>query len=196
MSARDAALALGGALVAGVVMSFGQTVAPEPIAPLFNSAAPVVALAAAVALAGRGALTHVIFGASAGPLAMVGYYATTHLRGFGVSLQMVAFWSVAGVVSGAAMGLTVWALRRRAAPAWRVPAAALFPGVAIGEAAHGLVRISDTTPAAYWAGLALLGAVILAWLARSFLDTTLQRVLAVAFAAAVGAALFVLYGVA
>ena len=68
--------------------------------------------------------------------------------------------------------------------------------MALGEASHGLARISDTTPAAYWAGLALLGAVILARLARSFLDTTLQRVLAVAFAAAVGAALFVLYGVA
>ena len=47
-------VALAGSLIAGVVMSFGQTYAPEALAPLFNSATPVVALAALVALACRG----------------------------------------------------------------------------------------------------------------------------------------------
>lgn len=81
-------LALVAALVAGVVMSFGQTVSPESIAPLFNSAAPVVALAAAVAMAARSVWACTAMGAIAGPLAMVGYYATAALRGYGVGVPV------------------------------------------------------------------------------------------------------------
>ena len=194
MRGAKAAAALVGAVLAGVVMSFGQTFAPDVLAPLFNSAAPVVALAAAVSLAGRGAWGHVLLGAAAGPLAMVGYYGTTQLRGFGVSLAMVAFWSIAGVVTGVAMGLAVWSLRGHG-PAWlRGPAAGYFPGVAFGEAAHGLVRISDTTPVEYWWGLAALGVSVLVWVAIRLLVSLRDRALAVAAAAAVGVALFLVYG--
>ena len=154
-------LALAGALAAGVVISFGQTFAPDGIAPLFNSAAPVVALAAGVALAARPWWAHVTLGALAGPLAMAGYYGTSLLRGYGVSASMVVMWCVAGVIAGGAMGLAVWLLRGHGPQPMRALGAAVFPTVALGEAAHGVVRISDTTPVTYWWSLGAVGVGVL-----------------------------------
>lgn len=150
------------ALAAGVIMSFGQTFAPAGIAPIFNSAAPVVALAAGVAFAARSWWGHVVLAAAAGPLAMVGYYGTSALRGYGVSSSMVMMWCTTGVIAGAVVGLAVWALRghgdqlRHIGP-MRALGAAAFPAVALGEAAHGITRISDTTPVAYWWSLGQWG---------------------------------------
>lgn len=185
-------VALG--LLAGVLMSFGQTFAVDPIRSLFNSATPVVALAGALAAAGRGLWSHITFGAVAGPLAMVGYYATTALRDYGVSMKMVLFWCVAGVISGVAMGVAVWALRGNG-PGWlRGLGAAVLPATAIGEAAHGVVRISDTTSVSYWWSLGALGLALLAWLAVRRLEGIAERVLAVAATATFAVVLFLIYG--
>lgn len=184
-------LAVVGAVGAGVVMSFGQTVAPQALAPFFNSAAPVVALAAALALVARSWGAHAVLGAAAGPLAMAGYYGTSALRGFGVSTSMVVMWCTAGVISGVVMGLAVWMLRGGGAGVrfiWTLRAlgAAVFPAVAIGEAAHGLIRISDTTPKAYWWALVAVGVAVFVWLGATRLREWKQLVLAGA-ATAVGA---------
>lgn len=157
-------LALAGALLAGVVMSFGQTFAPTGLAPLFNSAAPVVALAAALAMVARTWWAHVVLAAAAGPLAMVGYYGASMVRGYGVSTSMVMMWCTAGVVAGAAMGLAVWLLRGNGPLPMRALGAAVFPTVAVGEAAHGIMRIADTTPVAYWWSLGVVGVGVLVWL--------------------------------
>lgn len=187
-------LALVGAVAAGVLMSFGQTFAAEGVAPLFNSAAPVVALAAVVALATRTRWSHLAAGAVAGPLAMVGYYATSQLRGFPVSMRMVVFWSAAGVIAGAAAGLAVWLLRGNGSGAVRAVAGGYFPGIALGEAAHGLTRIADTTPVAYWWALAAVGVILLAWTAGRHLDVSRLRVIAAAATVAVAAGLWAVYG--
>ena len=189
--------ALAGSLIAGVVMSFGQTYAPEALAPLFNSATPVVALAALVAMACRGGWwAHALLGASAGPLAMVGYYATTSLRGFPVGMRMVGFWVVAGVVSGLVMGVAVWLLQGHGDPVLRGAAAGAFPAVALGEAAHGLRRIADTTPSSYWWVQAAVGVAVLAWLMVARLTSWPARLAAVAVAVLGARALFAVYGMA
>lgn len=185
-----------GAVAAGVLMSFGQTFAAKGVAPLFNSAAPVVALAAAVALATRTRWSHLAAGAVAGPLAMIGYYATSQLRGFPVSMRMVVFWSVTGVVAGAAAGLSVWLLRENRGVIWRAVAAGYLPGVALGEAAHGLTRIADTTPVPYWWVLAAAGVVLLAWSAGRYLDGSRLRLIAAAATVVVAAGLWAVYGLA
>lgn len=191
---RQFTFVVGLGVLAGVVMSFGQTFAPEPISPLFNTATPVVVLAGALSLFGHGPWSHVTFGALAGPLAMVGYYATTALRDYGVSMRMVLFWCVAGVVSGVAMGLATWLLRGNG-PGWlRGVGAAVLPGTAVGEAAHGVARISDTTPVAYWWTLGALGLALLAWLAVRRLEGPLPRIVAVATTALFGTVLFLIYG--
>ncbi|TRY18106.1 hypothetical protein FOJ82_08590 [Tessaracoccus rhinocerotis] len=192
--ARRVGLVLLAALLAGVVISFGQTVAPEPISPLFNSATPVVALAGGLALVGRRLWSNIVFGALAGPLAMVGYYVTTALRDYGVSMRMVLFWCAAGMVSGVAMGLAVWLLRGNGSRWLRGVGAAVLPATAVGEAAHGIVRISDTTPILYWSGLGVLGLALLAWLAARRLDGAVERAVAVAATAVFAVVLFLIYG--
>ncbi|MHA6513327.1 DUF6518 family protein [Tessaracoccus sp. Z1128] len=190
-------VALTGSVAAGVAMSFGQTYSPAVLAPLFNSATPVVVLAAGVAAATRGGwAAHALLGASAGPLVMVGYYATTHLRGFPVGLQMMVLWALAGVISGGAMGVAVWLLKGRGPAVMRGVAAAFLPAVALGEAAHGLARISDTTPPAYWWAQAAAGAALLLALALGLLSTWRARFAALAVAVLGARALFVIYGMA
>ncbi|WP_062130950.1 DUF6518 family protein [Demequina aestuarii] len=189
-------LALVGALVAGVVISFGQTFSPDVLAPLFNSAAPVVALAAAVSMAARAVWARMVMGATAGPLAMVGYYATSALRGYGVSTSMVLMWCTAGVIAGAAMGFALWTLRHSDSWPLRAVSAAVFPGVALGEAGHGLLRVADTTPVAYWWSAAAAGVGVLTWLSLTRLRTMPGILLACATTAVFAGALFFIYGVA
>ena len=157
-----------GPLLAGVGMSYGQTVSPDGLAPLFNSATPVAAIAVVAALAGRRWWHFVALAAAAGPLTMAGYYGTAALRGFGVSSTWLVFWCTAGVAVGAVIGAAVWRLRSRASgptsPVWRGLAASAWPGIALGEGAHGLLRVSDSTPVGYWWCQVALGLAVLAWL--------------------------------
>jgi len=179
----------------GVALSFGQTYGPEFLAPLFNSGAPVAAVAGLAAFAARRWWTSALIGAIAAPVLVAGYYVTAELRGFASSASWVALWATAGVVVGAAMGLAVWALLSRTPTFARAAGAALWPGIAIGEAAHGLTRIADTTPVGYWWAQAALGLVVLVAVAWKHLPTWPGRLLAVGFTLAFAAATYVAYGV-
>jgi hypothetical protein len=197
---RPAALiaALAGPALAGVGMSFGQSVSPDALLPLFNSAAPVAAIAAATALAGRRRWQAVALAAAAGPATMAGYFGTAALRGFGVSSTWLVFWCTVGVAVGAVMGAAVWTLRLTAhdpsSPVWSGLAASVWPGMALGEAAHGIVRIGDSTPVGYWwtqcaVGVAILVATCL-WRARQRLSVTV----AVLGTVTIASGLFLTYG--
>lgn len=186
-------------LLAGVGISFGQSADAGDLDSLFNSAAPFVAAAGVAAFAARSRAWAIAFGAAAPLLMVVGYYATSSLRGFGVSTSYVTLWSAAALVAGPLMGWAVW--RMRLARAHSQPggiltplAGAVWPGVAFGEAAHGIVRISDTTSTAYWIGLAVAGAVVLAITARILRFGPFAIALQVTWAALGGAALFFVYG--
>jgi hypothetical protein len=191
-------------------MSFGQSFAPDSLLPFFNSAAPVAAVSLAVALAGQRRWQAIAFGAIAGPMTMGGYFATSAVRGFGVSAPWLMFWCTAGVAIGAVLGGAAWALgaskTERQAEAvssaaatpsvlwWRGLAAAAWPGIAIGEATHGIVRIADSTPVGYWwaeiaVGISVAVATCL-WRARSRLSATVAALGTVA----VAAGLFLTYG--
>ncbi len=176
--------ALVGPVVAGIGMSFGQSVSPDWLLPLFNSAAPVAAIAVAAALAGRRPWQARALAALAGPMTMAGYFGTSTVRGFGVSSPWLPFWCTAGFAIGVVLGSAVWVLcssetgrapgTGRSARVWRGLAAAAWPGIAIGEAAHGIVRIADSTPVGYWwteyaVGVAVLAATCV-WRARSRLS--------------------------
>lgn len=190
--------ATAGPALAGVGMSFGQTVSPDALAPFFNSAAPVVAIAAAAALAGRRPWQAVALAAVAGPSTMAGYYGTAALRGFDVSATWVAFWCTAGVAVGAVMGGAVWLLRSRGgrapAPAWRGLAASVWPGVALGESAHGLLRVADSTPVAYWWCEVTVGVAVLAWLCATRVRSVVGTAIALLGTLAVAAGLYFTYG--
>ena len=181
--------------VAGVAMSFGQTYASDAVRPLFNSAAPVVAVAGLVAFAARRWWTSALIGALAGPVLVAGYYLTAHARGFAASASYVALWSTAGVLFGAAMGLAVWTLLSPTPTPAKAIAAALWPGVAIGEAWHGLARIADSTPAGYWWTQATVGVAVLVATAWYHVPTWSGRAIAAASTIVIAAGVFAVYGI-
>ena len=187
-------IVVAASLGAGVAMSWGQTYAPDAIAPMFNSAAPVVALAAGMASLASSLRTSVLWGAAAGPLAMAGYYGMSAVRGFGVNSSFVLLWCVAGVLFGSVMGIAVWVINTRH-DAWAGAAAGFWPGVALGEAAHGRLRIAESTPVAYWLALAVLGAVVLYILLTFKTRGALARVAGLAATAVVAGAVYVVYGI-
>ncbi|HSJ33552.1 MAG TPA: DUF6518 family protein [Acidimicrobiia bacterium] len=78
----------------------------------------------------------------------------------------------------------------------RAVAAGYLTGVAVGEAAHGLARIADTTPVANWWALAAAGVVLLAWIAGRHLDGSRLRLIAAAATVVVAAGLWAVFGLA
>ena len=190
------AAALAFAFAAGVGLSYGQTYAPDALAPLFNSAAPIVLVAGLASLASRRWPGAVALGALSAPALVAGYYVASHLRGFAGSAGNIAMWGAAGVIFGAGIGIAWWLLRTPASPWLRAAGAALFPGIAIGEAWHGLTRIADTTPAAYWWAQAVVGTAMLVLLAAWRLPTWPARLWAVGYTAAIAAAIYAIYGAA
>jgi hypothetical protein len=191
--------AVAGPLLAGIGMSLGQTFAPESLHPLFNSAAPVVAVATAAALAGRRWWQAMVLAGLAGPLTMVGYYATAAVRGFGVSSSWIVFWCTVGVAVGAVMGAATWTLRgagnRAQSPTWLGLAASVWPGIAVGEAAHGIARIADSTPVGYWWSEVAVGLAVLATLCATRVRSLQGVALAVLGTATISGGLFFTYGV-
>lgn len=190
-----ATYALAGAVLAGVAMSFGQTVAPHWLASLFNSAAPVVTVAALVALTGWCWRSSTILGALAGPAVLLGYYVTSTLRGFSTSPSWLLVWVGGGLVFGAVMGFAIWTLRSSGPTLLRGLAAAVWPGIAIGEALHGLVRIGDTTSPAYWIVQAALGAGVLIWLLLTRVTGVVPRLVSAGATAVLAGILYVIMGV-
>jgi len=191
---RRWAIALIGAFAAGVAMSFGQTYAPEWLAPLCNSAAPVVAVAGLTAFAARRWWSSALIAALAGPTLIAGYYLTSQLRGFAASMSWVVLWATAGVLFGAVMGLAVWVLLHASRLMVRAVAAALWPGIALGEAAHGLLRNGESTPAGYWWAQAVVAVVVLTAVTWKHAWSVLGCVLATVSAALIAAVIFAVYG--
>lgn len=98
-------LALAVGLAGGVLTSYGQTVLGDGWSALANSASPWVmfAFAAGLFVPGRWPTA-----ALAGLLTQVGlvlgYYATTELRGFAAGIAAIVIWVAAGTVAGPVYG--------------------------------------------------------------------------------------------
>lgn len=187
------AIALALAFAAGVALSFGQTYSPYVLSPLFNSAAPVVAVAGLAAFSARRWWTSALVGALACPALMAGYYITSHVRGYASSASWIALWTTAGLLFGAAMGLAVWCLLSRTPLPVKAASAALWPGIAIGEAWFGLTVNAESTPPAYWWAQVAVGLVVLVAVGCKHLPTWAGWVLAVVFAGVVAVVVHAAY---
>ena len=148
------------AALAGAATSVLQTVLPDVVAPLANSAGSwcLVAwlLARPAATPARGAVRAVV----ALVALVAGYYLVSGLRGFGVDPATVGAWVVVAVVVGPWLGLGAVGARRSHGSA-RVLGALVLPVLLVVEAAYGLTVVGDTTSTAYWVGEAVV-AVLLA----------------------------------
>jgi Family of unknown function (DUF6518) len=125
-----AAVAIGIAI--GAVTSLAQTHLHEPWAALVNSASPWLlgGFAAGALQVRRGAA--VAAGLGACVLEVAAYYLTSAARGFPVSHDYTAFWTVCAIVGGPLSGWAGWAWRNGAGRV-RAIGAAFLPATFIAE---------------------------------------------------------------
>lgn len=181
-AAARVSMALTGALLAGVLTSFGQAV--PGLSSVANSAGPWFVVAAALCV-----LAGVRSGRWASPVAMVlgvvllelmhvGYWATTNLRGYPDVLSITNFWVLMGIPAGVLAGAVAVALRSRDV-GWRGAALGVTAAVLVGEGVRALLQVADTTGPVTWVVEIVVGLAVLV-VAVVTARTPLGRIVALA----------------
>jgi hypothetical protein len=158
LRSRDAvvvALAMG--LAVGILTSFLQARLDFPWLALVNAASPWLTTAFVAGALQLRLQTAMLVGLAATTLEVVGYYSTSELRGFGISMSSVTMWSVCAVVGGPVFGAAGHAWRR-AAPTG-LGAALLVAAYASEAAVAYHFRLSYTSTAVLFGVIALLLAI-------------------------------------
>ena len=163
-AAARVSMALTGALLAGVLTSFGQAV--PGLSSVSNSAGPWFVVAVALCV-----LAGVRAGRVALPLAMalgvvllelmhVGYWATSNLRGYPDFLSVTNFWVLMGIPAGLLAGAVAVSVR---APdvRWRGAALGVTAAILIGEGVRALLQIAATTGVVAWIVEIAVGVAVL-----------------------------------
>lgn len=168
-AAARVSMALTGALLAGVLTSFGQ--AASGLSSVANSAGPWFVVAAALCLlagvrAGRFALPLAMaLGVALLELVHVGYWAATNLRGYPDVLSVTSFWVLMGIPAGVLAGAVAVSVRSRDS-GWRGAALGATAAVLIGEGVRALLQVVETTGPVTWVveigvGVAVLAVAVL-----------------------------------
>lgn len=164
-AAARVSMLLGGALLAGVLTSYGQGV--PGLSTASNAAGPWFLVAVALLLVVR------VRGGRVGmPLAMlggvvvlelmhVGYWATSNLRGFPDVLAVTNPWVLLAVPAGVLAG-AVAVLVRAPDERWRGAAAGATGAVLVGEGVRALLRVASSTGAASWVVEIVVGVLVVA----------------------------------
>ncbi|SDQ29062.1 hypothetical protein SAMN02800687_1248 [Curtobacterium sp. UNCCL20] len=163
-AAARVSMALTGALLAGVLTSFGQAV--PGLSSVSNSAGPWFVVAVALCV-----LAGVRAGRVALPLAMalgvvllelmhVGYWATSNLRGYPDFLSVTNFWVLMGIPAGLLAGAVAVSVR---APdvRWRGAALGVTAAILVGEGVRALLQIAATTGVVAWIVEIAVGVAVL-----------------------------------
>lgn len=190
----DVGIAAAVGLAGGVATSYLQGALPEGLAPLANSAAPWCAVAFIVALRARTPAVAIVCAVLALFLLDLGYGLGSTLRGYTYSTSTTLFWSAAAVVVGPVLGLSAHWIRH-AGPARAAVGAGCAVGILLGESAHGVLAISETTPLGYWLAEGAVGVLALVAMAATRLRRLLPIAIATGTAVLVGAALLLVYTV-
>jgi hypothetical protein len=182
-----AVLAATAALLLGGLTSLGQTVLPDAVRPLANSASGWTLLTVLVLwwLRTRTWVSAVL-GAVCFVLLNVGYALVSDALGFYYSPVL---WSVVGVLVGPFVGLAVAWARQRAVLRPAAVGFGFLAGLLLGDAVSGFVRVRDTTGWIYWTALGVGALVWVALVAVRRLDGTRDRWLLVGMTVATAAAL-------
>lgn len=157
-------MALSGALLAGVLTSFGQTV--PALSSVSNSAGPWVLVAVALSIgagarAGRFALPlAMLLGVVLLELMHVGYWATTNLRGYPDFLSVTNPWVLLGVPAGLLAGAVAVFVRSRDTR-WRAGAFGVTAAILIGEGVRALLQVVATTGPVTWVVEIVVGILVL-----------------------------------
>lgn len=158
-------MALSGALLAGVLTSFGQAV--PALSSVANSAGPWFLVAVALCIgagvrAGRFALPLAMaLGVVLLELMHVGYWATTNLRGYPDFLSLTNPWVLLGIPAGLLAGAVAVSVRSRDAR-WRAGAFGVTAAILIGEGVRALLQVVATTGPVTWVVEIVVGVLLLA----------------------------------
>lgn len=158
-------MALSGALLAGVLTSFGQAV--PALSSVANSAGPWFLVAVALCVgagvrAGRFALPLAMaLGVVLLELMHVGYWATTNLRGYPDFLSLTNPWVLLGIPAGLLAGAVAVFVRSRDAR-WRAGAFGVTAAILIGEGVRALLQVVATTGPVTWVVEIVVGVLLLA----------------------------------
>jgi hypothetical protein len=162
-AAARVSMAFGGALLAGVLTSYGQGVAG--LSSVANSAGPWFIVAVALLLVMRvrggrvGLPVAMVTGIVLLELLHVGYWAASNLRGFPDVLSITSFWVLMGFPAGALAGAVAVAVRSRDGR-WR-GAFGVTAAVLVGEGIRCLLQVAETTGVATWVVEIVVGAAVL-----------------------------------
>lgn len=158
-------MALSGALLAGVLTSFGQAV--PALSSVANSAGPWFLVAVALCIgagvrAGRFALPLAMaLGVVLLELMHVGYWAATNLRGNPDFLSLTNLWVLLGIPAGLLAGAVAVFVRSRDAR-WRAGAFGVTAAILIGEGVRALLQVAATTGPVTWVVEIVVGVLLLA----------------------------------
>lgn len=176
-------------LTLGAATSFAQTVLPDALRPFANSASGWTLLTA-LAVAGCRVRTvpSAVLGAACFVSLVLGYQVVSTLRGFPTSETLFL---IVGLVVGPFVGAAAAWLRRGGVRT--AVACGALAGIALGEAAYGLLVVAATTGWFFWTliGVAGLGLVTHTLLRR--LRTAGTRLLAVGLVLVTALAFFFNY---
>jgi hypothetical protein len=182
----------GIALVLGGLTAYAQQWLPPELGSLANSAGSWVLIAFLLALLANRPGLAAFSGALALFMMLAGYVIAADLRGYESSNALLVFWGTAAVLAGPFVGLAAqWT--RSGGPGRVACGAGLIGGLLIGEAVYGLVVIADTTHPPYWWGELVAGVLVLGGVALSRRLEGRAVLAAVAVAAVVATAFFVVY---
>jgi hypothetical protein len=170
------AVAAVSALLLGGLTSLGQTVLPESVQPLANSASGWTLLTVLVLWWLRTRTwVSVVLGAVCFVVLNLGYALVSNARGF---YYRPVLWSVVGVVVGPFVGLAVaWA--RGAAHRAAAVGHGFLAGLLLGDAVSGFVRVRETTGWFYWTAVGVAAVVWVAVVAARRFRTARDRLVLV-----------------
>ena len=163
-AAARVSMALGGAVLAGVLTSYGQGV--TGLSTVSNSAGPwfVVAVALLLLMRVRGGRLGLPAAMTAGVVVLelmhVGYWATSNLRGFPDVLAITNSWVLIAVPAGVLAGGVAVALRSGDGR-WSAAACGGTAAILVGEGVRCLLRVAATTGIATWIVEIIAGVAVL-----------------------------------
>jgi hypothetical protein len=176
-------------LLLGGATSFAQTFLPDALRPFANSASGWTLLTAlAVTLCRARTAPSVLFGAASFASLVLGYQFVSGLRGFPTDETLFL---IIGLVVGPFVGVAASWLRRGG---WRaILGCGILAGIALGEAAYGLILVSESTGWFYWTLIAVVGLALLAHTAVCQLHSASTRVAAIGLVLAVATGFYFAY---
>lgn len=183
------ALVALGSVILGGLTSYAQTFLPDALAPFANSASGWTLLTALmVGLSRARTAPSAVFGATSFVLLVLGYQFVSGLRGFPTSETLFL---IIGVVVGPFVGVAASWLHRGG---WRsILGCGVLAGIAVGEAAYGLIMVLSTTGWFYWTLIGLVGIAVLVHVVVCRLHVTSARAVAIVLVAVVAVMFFFSY---